>query len=57
MTNEAIAVTLAAETEPEGAAKKLVAQALAAGSADNVTVLIVRFDFSDSVGAGPHDAR
>ena len=53
MTNEAIAVTLAAETEPEGAAKKLLAQAIDAGSADNVTVLIVRFDFSESVGADP----
>ena len=57
MTNDAIAVTLAAETEPEGAATKLLAQAIDAGSADNVTVLIVRFDSSDAVGADPHDAR
>jgi protein phosphatase len=57
MTNEAIAVTLAAESEPEGAAKKLLAQAIDAGSTDNVTVLIVRFDLVDSVGADRHDAR
>jgi serine/threonine protein phosphatase PrpC len=44
VTHEEIAATLGAEAEPEGAARRLLAQALAAGGRDNVTVLVVRFD-------------
>jgi PPM family protein phosphatase len=51
VTNEAIAATLDAEPAPEGAAKKLLAQATEAGAADNITLLIVRFDTADSNAA------
>jgi serine/threonine protein phosphatase PrpC len=44
LSNDAIAATLRAEPEPEAACGMLVAQANDAGGADNVTVLIVRFD-------------
>lgn len=44
VTNEEVAATLGTEAEPEGAARRLLAQALAAGGRDNVTVLVVRFD-------------
>ena len=45
--DEAIAATLAADPASEGAAKKLLAQADAAGASDNTTLLIVRFDSHD----------
>jgi protein phosphatase len=51
VTNEAIAATLDAEPAPEGAAKKLLAQATEAGASDNITLLIVRFDPADSNAA------
>lgn len=51
VTNEAIAATLDAEPGPEGAAKKLLAQATEAGASDNITVLIVRFDPADANAA------
>jgi serine/threonine protein phosphatase PrpC len=52
VTNEAIAATLRAEPEPEAACTKLVAQANDAGGADNITVLIVRFDPADDDAKG-----
>ena len=51
VTNEAIAATLDAEPGPEGAAKKLLAQATEAGASDNITLLIVRFDPADANAA------
>ena len=48
VTNQAIAATLDAESSPESAAKKLLAQANDGGGRDNITVLIVRFDAADS---------
>ena len=51
VTNEAIAATLDAEPGPEGAAKKLLAQATDAGASDNITLLIVRFDPADANAA------
>ena len=42
--NEAIVAALAAEPEPERAAKMLLAQANDAGAPDNVTLVIARFD-------------
>lgn len=47
VTHEEIAATLGDEAEPEAAARRLLAQALAAGGRDNITVLIVRFDQGD----------
>ncbi|MEO7158007.1 MAG: protein phosphatase 2C domain-containing protein [Vicinamibacterales bacterium] len=44
VSDEAIAAVLAAEQDPEAAAKTLLQQALEAGGRDNITVLIVRFD-------------
>jgi len=44
VTNDAIAAALDAESEPEAAAKALLAQANTAGGRDNITVVIVRFD-------------
>jgi serine/threonine protein phosphatase PrpC len=49
VTNEAIAATLDAEPTPEGAARKLVAQANDRGGSDNITVVVVRFDPGDIV--------
>ena len=50
VTNESIVKTLAAEPEPERAAKSLLAQANDAGAPDNVTLVIARFDPIDSAG-------
>jgi serine/threonine protein phosphatase PrpC len=47
LTNDAIAATLRAQPEPEAACTALVAQANDAGGADNITVLVVRFDPAD----------
>jgi PPM family protein phosphatase len=44
VTDDVIAAILAAESDPEAACTKLVAQANEAGGRDNITVLIVRFD-------------
>jgi serine/threonine protein phosphatase PrpC len=44
LTDAEIATTLGAEPEPEAAGRRLLAQALAAGGRDNVTVLVVRFE-------------
>jgi PPM family protein phosphatase len=44
LTNDAIAATLRAEPDPQGACTKLLKQANDAGGRDNITVLIVRFD-------------
>ena len=44
VTNETIAATLAADTEPESAAKTLLALANDGGGSDNITLLIARFD-------------
>jgi protein phosphatase len=52
VTNEAIAATLGAESVPEVAARKLLAQANEGGGPDNITLLIVRFD-----PAGPDDGN
>jgi protein phosphatase len=46
VTNEAIATVLRAESEPAAACKALVAQANDAGGRDNITAVIVRFDWS-----------
>jgi len=46
--DEAIAKALDVDSEPEAAAKKLLAQANDAGGRDNITVLIVRFDPADA---------
>ena len=43
VTHDKIAAVLAAEAEPEGAARQLLAQANAAGGRDNITVVIARF--------------
>jgi serine/threonine protein phosphatase PrpC len=47
LTNDALAATLRAHPDPEAACITLVAQANDAGGADNITVLIVRFDPAD----------
>ena len=57
VTNEAIAATLDAESAPEVAATKLLAQANDGGALDNITLLIVRFDPADSDAVNPGDAR
>ena len=57
VTNEVIAETLHAEPAPEGAAKRLVAQAYDRGGLDNITVLIVRFDSADSDTGTARDPR
>jgi hypothetical protein len=44
MKHEAIEAVLAAEREPDAAARALVAQANDRGGRDNITVVIVRFD-------------
>ena len=44
VTPDAIASVLIAEAEPEAAARELLAQAMAAGGRDNITIVIVRFD-------------
>ena len=44
MTHEQLAGVLGAEADPEAAARRLLAQALAAGGRDNITVVVVRFD-------------
>lgn len=44
MTDGQLAGVLAAESEPEAAARQLLAQALTAGGRDNITVVVVRFD-------------
>jgi serine/threonine protein phosphatase PrpC len=44
VANDAIAAALDAQSEPEAAAKALLAQANDGGGRDNITVLIVRFD-------------
>jgi protein phosphatase len=56
VTNEAIAATLAAEPEPESAAKTLLAQANEGGGPDNITLLIVRFEPVDSDAEDPGEA-
>jgi len=58
VTNEAIAATLAADTEPESAAKTLLALANDGGGSDNITLLIARFDAPDVEGTrSGEDAR
>jgi len=52
VTHEMLVATLAAEPEPEAAAKTLLAQASAGGAPDNVTLLVVRFDAVDSDSSG-----
>jgi serine/threonine protein phosphatase PrpC len=49
VTDETIAATLHAETDPESACRTLLAKANDAGGRDNVTVVIVRFDAVDEV--------
>ena len=44
VTNDAIAATLRAESDPQAVCMKLVEQANGAGGRDNITVLNVRFD-------------
>jgi protein phosphatase len=44
VTNDAIARTLDIESEPEAAAKALLAQANDGGGRDNISIVIVRFD-------------
>jgi PPM family protein phosphatase len=48
VTNLAITATLEAEPVPEAAARKLLAQANDAGATDNVTLVVVRFDPTES---------
>jgi protein phosphatase len=48
-----IVETLAADPEPERAARTLLAHAHDAGAPDNVTVLIARFDESSDADTGP----
>lgn len=50
VTNETIAATLAADTEPESAAKTLLALANDGGGSDNITLLIARFNAPDAAG-------
>ena len=47
VTNDGIAAVLDVESEPEAAAKALLAKANDAGGRDNITVVIVRFDPAD----------
>jgi protein phosphatase len=51
LSDETIAATLQADTDPEGACRALLAQANEAGGRDNVTVVVVRFDAVDAVSA------
>jgi len=51
ITNAAISTVLTAETEPEAAAKTLLAKALDGAAKDNITVVVVRFDQGDVNGA------
>ena len=51
VSNDAIAAALHAEPSSERAATMLISQALEAGGRDNVTVLIVRFDLAEAIGA------
>jgi protein phosphatase len=44
VSDEDIARTLQAETDPEGACKQLVAQANGQGGKDNITVVVARFE-------------
>ena len=53
VSNAAIVATLAAEPEPERAAKMLLAQANDAGAPDNVTLVIARFDPAGAGAAKP----
>ena len=48
VTNDAIAATLDAESGPEAAAKKLLAQANDGAADDNITLIVVQFDAADS---------
>ena len=52
LTNELsdaeIAAVLAARVDPQEAAEELVAQAVAAGGRDNVSVIVVRLDLADT---------
>ena len=48
VTNEAIAATLDAEPSPEGAAKQLLARADEGDASDNITLIVMRFDATDS---------
>lgn len=48
VTNEAIAATLDAEPSPEGAAKQLLARADDGDASDNITLIVMRFDATDS---------
>jgi protein phosphatase len=57
VTNEAIAATLGTESAPEGAARKLLAQANDGGARDNITVVLVRFDAGDFNAGNPGDAQ
>jgi protein phosphatase len=44
VAHDAVVATLAAESEPEAATRKLLAQANDGGGRDNITIVIVRFD-------------
>jgi len=55
--NDVIAATLAAEPEPEAAAKTLLARANEGTAADNITLLVVRFDAADSDAANTGTVR
>jgi protein phosphatase len=57
VTNDVIAATLAAEPEPEAAAKTLLAHANDGTAADNITLLVVRFDADDSNAANTGTVR
>ena len=48
VSNDVIAVTLDAEPAPEAAAKKLLERANEGAAADNITLVLVRFDAVDS---------
>ena len=48
VTNDAIAATLDAEPAPEAAAKRLLALANNGAASDNITLLVVRFDSTES---------
>jgi len=57
VTNEAIAATLDAEPAPEAAAKQLLARANEGAASDNITLVIVRFDATDSDAGDGGDRR
>jgi len=56
-TSVAVAATLDAESAPEAAARRLLAQANDGAASDNIILLVVRFDATDSNTQEGRDTR